>query len=127
MSYRDPSLALQNAVYEALKGLAGGSVFYDVPEKQSLPYIYFGDDDLTPSYDGGDFTDATANIEVFAADKAEVKELAALVSEALNKALELEGFVVIEWFVGPSSFRVMQDGMTQQASLEFDYLIQPAN
>jgi len=127
MSYRDPSLALQNAVYEALKGLAGGSVFYDVPEKQSLPYIYFGDDDLSPSYDGGDFTDATANIEVFASDKAEVKELAALVSEALNKALELEGFVVIEWFVGPSSFRVMQDGMTQQASLEFDYLIQPAD
>jgi hypothetical protein len=121
------ALALQDAVYQALKTLANGSVYYDVPDNAQLPYVYFGDDDLSMDYDsGGDFIDATANIEVFARNKIEAKELVAQVIEALNTKLLIEGYDVMEWRVGPWSVRPMDDGMTQQASLEFDYLIQSA-
>lgn len=120
-------LALQDAIYAALKTLANGNVFYDVPQDAALPYVYFGDDDITRDYDnGGDFIDATANIEVFAADKITLKEIVAQVIEKLDVKLPIEGFDVIEWRVGITSFRTMQDGLTQQASLEFDYLVQAA-
>ncbi|APX65585.1 hypothetical protein AV944_06700 [Sphingomonas sp. LK11] len=121
------ALALQDAVYQALKTLANGSVYYDVPQDAPLPYIYFGDDDLSMDYDnGGDFVDATANVEIFAADKIALKELVAQVIERLDTKLQIEGFDVMEWRVGLTSFRTMEDGMSQQASLEFDYLIQTA-
>jgi hypothetical protein len=121
------ALALQDTVYQALKSIANGSVFYDVPDNAQLPYIYFGDDDLSMDYDsGGDFVDATANVEVFARNKIEAKELVAQVIDALNVKLPIQGYDVMEWRIGPWTVRTMDDGMTQQASLEFDYLIQSA-
>jgi hypothetical protein len=120
------ALALQDAVYHALIDLAGGSVFYSVPDSAPLPYIYFGDDDILMDYEAGDFVDATANIEVFAADKIELKTLVGQVIDALDTKLDIEGFDVMEWRIGAYSNRTMDDGLTQQASLEFDYLIQNA-
>eukprot|EP01037_Dinobryon_pediforme_P021278 gene21278-22104_t len=54
---RDPSLALQDAVYSAIKTLVSGKVFYRVPPKTPLPYIYIGSDDLQSDYEAGDFTE----------------------------------------------------------------------
>lgn len=126
MSYRDPSLALQDGVYRAISDLAGGSVFYRVPQNQPLPYIVFGDDDLTPVPDrGGEFTEATANIEVFAADKIDLKTLVAAVVNDLTGPIALDGFMVLEWHIANINYRTWTDGLTEQASIEIDYLLQP--
>ena len=128
MATRDPALALQDAVYVAIKDVANGSVFYDVPDGQSLPYVYFGDDDITADYDSsGDFFDVTANVEVFAADKISLNTLVAEVVAQLDRQISIDGFTVLEWRVGFAHYRTMEDGLTQQASLEFDYLIAPGS
>ncbi len=124
---RDPSLALQDAIYSAISDLAGGQVFYDVPAGTALPYLYFGDDEVTADYDnGGDFFDVTANIDAYAADKITLKELVGEVVERLDTQLSIANFNVVEWRVGFATYRTMEDGLTRQASLEFNYLIAPA-
>lgn len=123
---RDPSLALQDAIYLAIKDLASGSVFYDVPDGTPLPYIYFGDDDISGDYDsGGDFFEVSANLDAFAANKIELKGLVGDIVARLDRPIELSGFQIIEWRVDFIHYRKMEDGLTHQASLEFDYLVAP--
>jgi hypothetical protein len=125
---RDPSLPLQDAIYLALKDLANGQVVYDVPDGLPLPYIYFGDDEISADYDsGGDFYDVTANVEVYALDKITLKELVGQIVGRLDSQITIEGFDVLEWRVGYSNYRTMEDGQTRQASLEFNYLLAPAS
>ncbi len=123
---RDPALPLQDAIYQAIKDLASGSVFYDVPDGTPLPYIYFGDDDISGNYDsGGDFFEVSANLDAFAANKIELKELVADIVTRLDQPLEITGFQILEWRVSFIHYRKMEDGLTHQASLEFSYLIAP--
>ncbi|MFN3776447.1 DUF3168 domain-containing protein [Sphingomonas parapaucimobilis] len=123
---RDPALPLQDAIYQAIKDLASGSVFYDVPDGTPLPYIYFGDDDILGDYDsGGDFSNVSANIDAFGANKIELKQLVADIVARLDRPLEISGFQIIEWRVSSIHYRKMEDGLTHQASLEFDYLVAP--
>lgn len=123
---RDPALPLQDAIYQAIKDLASGSVFYDVPDGTPLPYIYFGDDDVSGDYDnGGDFFEVSANLDAFAANKIELKRLAADIVARLDQPLEITGFQILEWRASFIHYRKMEDGLTHQASLEFSYLIAP--
>ncbi|MFE8582941.1 DUF3168 domain-containing protein [Sphingomonas sp. NCPPB 2930] len=123
---RDPALPLQDAIYLAIKDLASGSVFYDVPDGTPLPYIYFGDDDISGDYDsGGDFFEVSANLDAFAANKIPLKELVRDILERLDQPLEITGFQILEWRVSFIHYRKMEDGLTHQASLEFSYLIAP--
>ena len=127
MSYVDPSLALQRGVYAAIKDVAGGAVFYAVPADQPLPFVVFGDDDLTQAFEqGGDFTEATVNIEVYANDKEELKVIVGEITAALSSGLTLVGFTVLWQDTISINYRVMDDGLTQQAFIEADYLIQPS-
>lgn len=123
---RDPSLPLQDAVYLAIKDLASGSVFYDVPDDAALPYIYFGDDDISGDYDsGGDFLEVSAHLEAFAANKIELKQLVADIVARLDQPLEIADFKILEWHISSIHYRKMEDGLTHQASLEFSYLVAP--
>lgn len=60
----DPSLAIQKAVYDAIKGdspaIAGGRIYDAVPATATFPYVSFGDVQVIE--DGADCIDAT---EVF--------------------------------------------------------------
>lgn len=124
---RDPSLPLQDAIYLAIKDLSSGNVFYDVRDDAALPYIYFGDDDISGDYDsGGDFFEVSANLDAFAANKIELKELVADIVTRLDRPLELIDFKILEWRVSFIHYRKMEDGLTHQASLEFEYLMAPA-
>ncbi|MEJ8629376.1 DUF3168 domain-containing protein [Sphingomonas sp. I4] len=123
---RDPALPLQDAIYLTIKDLASGSVFYDVPDDAALPYVYFGDDDISGDYDsGGDFFDVSANLDAFSANKIELKELVADIVARLDQPLEIANFKILEWRISFIHYRKMEDGLTHQASLEFDYLIAP--
>lgn len=122
----DPSLALQDAVYTAIKTLAGGKVFYRVPAKQPLPYIYIGADDMQSDYEAGDFTEATVTIDVFSKDKLELKAFVGQVRAALDRAISIEGFTVLEWEFDRTNYITGGDGLTEQASMQFIYLIAAA-
>ena len=123
----DPSLALQQAVYEALMaaGVCNGAVFSEVPQNQQVPFAQIGDDDFVGELDGGPHTRATVNVNLYASSRRLAKEEAAKAKVALDTELEIDGFYVSEYLFDAMRMMPQPDGETQGCALSFEYLLIP--
>lgn len=91
---RDPSLAVQKAVYQrlstntALSSFVSGRVFDEVPENSPFPFVNIGDDDFEPE---NYYTKCTVRINGLAraVGQVEAKTLAALIIDAMVEPLAL--------------------------------------
>jgi len=126
MSVRDPAYALQKAVYQAIiaTGAVDGRVYSEVPAQAVKPFVQIGDDFIVSNREAGEFHVCTAVVNVVAASKGKAKEIAGIIRAALEAPIEIDGFMVCEYEMPSSIYRIDNDCMTAQASLEFDYLLQ---
>lgn len=115
--------AIQGVIYAALVGIADGNVFDRVPAKQSLPYIYIGQDDFESVYDSADLTECTIEVHAFATTRDEVKLIAGQIRSALDTQLTIPGHLVFEWSYESTRYITDPDGLTEHAVLEFRYLV----
>lgn len=115
--------AIQGVIYAALVGIADGNVFDRVPAKQSLPYIYIGQDDFEADYDSADLTECTVEVHAFASTRDEVKLIAGQIRAALDAQLVIPDYLVLEWSYESTRYITDPDGLTEHAVLQFRYLV----
>lgn len=125
---RDPAFALQKAIYMAIvaTGAVEDRVYSEVPHNSVKPYIQIGDDFIMSNREAGEFHDATAVVNIVGSSKREVKMIAGMIRAALEAELEIEGFIVHGFEMSSANYRMDNDALTAQATLEFDYLLQTA-
>lgn len=114
---------IQGVVYTALSAIAGGNVFDRVPDGQTLPYLYIGQDDFSADYESADLTECTVEVHAFASTRDEVKLIAGQIRTALDKRLTIPGHLVYEWSYESTRYITDPDGLTEHAVLEFRYLV----
>lgn len=127
----DPAFALQDAIYDALKGNtdAGNNVFDAVPASNPFPRITIG-----PGQTIGDFADCYDGSESFfqidvwsskTASMPEVKTIASQVRELLHDAdLTLNGHVLILIEFQDTAYSREPDGKTGRARMTLRALTQ---
>lgn len=129
----DPALALQKAIFDALKGhtTAGNNVFDDVPANDPFPRITIG-----PGQTVGRFADCVDGSEVFLQIDVwsrktgfpEVKTIASEVRAILNngdESLALVGHVLELMEFQDAVYSRDPDGKTNRARMSIRALTQP--
>lgn len=124
----DPAFALQKAIYMAIvaTGAVQNRVYSEVPHNSVKPYAQIGDDFVMSNREAGEFHDATAVVNIVGSSKREVKAIVGQVRRVLEAEIAIEGFIVHEYLMSSANYRMASDGLTAQATLEIDYLIQTA-
>lgn len=132
----DPALPLQKAVFDALAGAAGvkarcgdpARVYDWPPMTPRFPYITIGEDQIID--DGttcGEGFECFVTVHVWSREKGkpEAKAIGAAVRAALNVALPVAGFTVVEFEQRDARYLRDPDGVTEHGVLVFRYLIDP--
>jgi len=142
---RDPQLALQKAIYSRLKANValtdrleetGGGLYDNVPDETVYPRVVIGDDTLvdwdTDTSFGAEMT-LTIHVwtgspkgaeQVIAAGRREVKELMALVYQALHEVdLAVESFDTVFIRREFSTSMVEGDGATRHGVMRFRAIV----
>lgn len=120
----DPALALQKAIYDALKNetSAGANVFDAVPSTDPFPRIVIGPaqtiGDFAECYDG---SESFLQIDVYSnkvGSMPEVKTIASEIRSILHDAdLDLEGHVLVQIEFQDSVYSREGDGRTARARM----------
>lgn len=131
----DPSLPLQKAVHDALRGNAAlallvGNRVYDLPPKNAAtPYVTIGEDEITSvradCYDGSEFF---LTIHAFATEPGfpQVKRISSAIRAALDGAsLTLEDFRLVDFLFDNARHIRDPDGITSHAVVTFRGSVEP--
>lgn len=136
MSYADPSLQLQSAVWawlhndSAVQAITGGRIYDSIPDKPIKPYLSFGPFQLLPEHgdclDGGE---AFLTIDGWAngPSTVEVKQLGAAVALALDRApINLQdGQRLVEMSIEQIQYMRDPDGITAHAVITVHAFTEP--
>lgn len=132
----DPSLGLQAAIIEALKGsvalraLVADRIYDNPPNKPDYPYVTLGEGHVLgdDTEDCGDASEAFVQVHGWSRTTgssgfAEEKRIAAAIRDAMKPPISVAGFVVtVTEYVQTQHIRE-PDGVTRHALVEFRYLI----
>lgn len=133
----EPSLALQGAIFSALKNsaavtaLIAGRVYDSVPASPVFPYVTLGNDttqaDHAECLDGSVETTVTIDVWSRAVGKVEAKQIAGAIVTLLNHApLTLSGYRLVLIEHEASRHLDDPDGLTSHSVVTFKALIDEA-
>lgn len=134
----DPLEALQRAMFATLSGdatlqalVSGGVKVFDRVSDNSFPYIVIGEDRSTPDdMECETWTEIFSTVRVYsrAVGKIEAKRIAGRVRYLLDASngFTLTGFTLKAGHCTSINIHTHEDGLTNQAELNFRYLAYPA-
>lgn len=121
--------SLQQAVFAALAGVAGGRIYDAVPHGAVFPYVVIGDgEEADAGTIGGPASVHTLSIHLWSrgAGSREIKQLAADVRAALDGApLAPDGQLLVSLSFVAADFARQSDGETWRGSLRFRAVTEP--
>ena len=128
-----PALPLQQAIVNALLSddeivaIVEDRVFDHVPEDATFPYLVIGDDSFSRDLWRHEcFVTLLAFTRDTSGGLVEVKGLAGLVADALDRDLAVEGFDTLEAANEEMTFFKEDEDGSQMAEVEFRYLLEPS-
>jgi hypothetical protein len=135
----DPAAPLQKAQFEALKNDTAIKTFFGVsapriydrpPKDPKFPYVTIGDDQVIDDRaEGLDASEVFTRTHVWSKDVGvvEAKRLAALVANALDAELTIEGHRVVEHAVESIQPGAASDPLISHRIVEHRYLTEPTS
>jgi hypothetical protein len=121
---KSPATALQAAIYQALTAAGLTKVYHTVPANAVLPWVVIGQDHILADYDSADISECHSTVHVFAESMPAVKAISETVCDALDKAIQLDGFQTDEAYSVSQQYLVENGGRNGHAVLEFMYRVQ---
>jgi hypothetical protein len=119
---------LQQAVFAALAGIAGGRIYDAVPRGAVFPYVVIGDgDESDAGTSDAPASEHTLSIHIWSrgGGAREIKQLAAAVRGALDAARTLDGHTLVSLRFVSADYTRQSDGETWRGSLRLRALTEP--